>query len=340
MKQSFILILAAMLLTGCGTARMAGRQGAFMERLESGYQSEHYQQDGLMLVDPLGDACLLRKLDTIPIKIVSHLVNGSLPQADRHNGPATFKIGKTAAFDNDRLLNRCREIMRQHYPAIIPTRGEEHKWSPEAKHYIVYGYWHRLWRRLSGKQQDYPCPLLFRSKLLVCLACGWTARYCVTGQEQSLTERIMECPDRSVQIDQLFEESYLLNRGNIYLTFLTCENVLAGMPHREDRGNDPLQRKLAYIRHDSAEAGDNYGAWYHFFGVALYSLLRPDFVSLFVADVENIGSFFMEGADRQETLINRSGALFGYEFQRMLERGTWWVPTLNPGTDYMLPNLQ
>ena len=337
MKQLLVAsVLAVMVLASCGTTRTASRNRAFLDRLEAGYRSEHYQQDSLMLVDPVGDACIIRKLDTIPTKIFMGLAGG-LPQSEKSDRQEDFKIGKTLPFDNDRLLNKCREIMFRHYPDIVPTRGEEHKWSPEARQYIVYGFWHRLSRKLSGKQQDYPCPLFFHSKLLVCLACGWTARYCVTGREAALKEFILRCPDRSVQLHQVFEESYLLNRGDIYLTFLTCENVLAGMPHRPDRGNDPMQKKLAYIRNDSTEAGDNYGAWYHYFGAALYGLLRQDYVSRLVTDVESLGSFFMEGADRQETLINRSGALFGYEFQRMLELGTWWVAPLNAPTDYMMP---
>ena len=338
MKQPLILILSTLLLAACGTPGEA-RQERFTDRLDYGHRSVHYQQDSLMLVDPKGDAYLLRMLDTIPIKVFTHLVNGSLPQAERDKRPADFRIGKTLAFDSRQLLNKCREIMRRNYPDIIPTLGEEHKWSPEAKRYMTYGYWHRLWRRLNGKQQDYPCPLFLRSKLLTCLACGWTSRYCVTGQEQALTERILRYPDRGVQLHQLFEESYVLNKGNLYLTFLTCENVLAGQPHRKGRGDDPLQRKLTYIRNDSTEDGDNYGAWYHFFGIALYGMLRPDYVSLTVADTESLGSFFMEGADRQESLINRYGADFGFEFRQMMDRGTWWVPLWNVGTDYMLDPL-
>ena len=335
MKQTLLLALAVILLAGCATARVAGQKSEFMEWLEYGYQSEHYQQDSLRLVDPKADAFLIRRMDTIPAKIFTYLVNG-LPQDEKQDIPRDFTIGRDLPFDYIPLLNKCREIMRRHYPAIVPTLGEEHKWSPEARRYMAYGYWHRLWRRLSGKQQDYPCPLFMRSRLLLCLACGWTARYCVTGQEQALTQRILSYPDRSIQLHQLFEESYVLNKGDIYLTFLTCENVLTGMPHRDGRGDDPLQRKLAYIRNDSHEAGDNYGAWYHFFGIALYGMLRPDYVSLLVGEIESFGSFFMEGADRQETLINRQGALFGFDFKLMMERGTWWVPAWNVGTDYML----
>ena len=230
--------------------------------------------------------------------------------------------------------------MRHYYPQITPTMGEEHDWSPDAKKYLFYGFWQRLGRHIFGKQKEFPCPIFLRSKLFLCLACGWTSRYLVTGQEKALTERIMKYPDRRVQIHHMFAESYKLNKGNVYLTFLTCENVLAGDPYREDRENDPLQKKLAYIRHDSKDIGDNYGAWYHFFGISLYGLLRAGAVSRSVAEIESIGSFFMEGADKQEDYINRYGAIFGKKFKKMMKKETWKIP-LQPTdrTDYMLPNV-
>ncbi len=307
--------------------------------IEHNYKAKHYQQDSLMLIDPKGDAHLIRKLDTIPLKLLRILFNGALPQTiDDKEQPEEFEIGKTVPIDVDRLLNKCRDIMLQHYPTIIPILGEEHEWSPDAKVYLYYGFWHRLGRHISGKQQDFPSPFVVGSKLFLCLACGWTARYCVTGQEKALTDRIMEYPDRGIQLHDLFEESYVINKGNLYLTFLTCENVLAGQPHRIGRQNDPLQKKLAYIRHDSKEQGDNYGAWYHLFGIALYGMVRTDFGSRTVAEIESLGSFFYEGADKQETYINRYGAVFGNQFRKMIEHETWKVP-LQPAerTDYMIP---
>ena len=343
--ELIIWTLVILLLAGCGTTR------DFLERVEDGYESIPYQQQGLLPVDPEGDARLIRNLDRFPGKLYTYLFEGHLPQTDsirertrvdrvraKQAGEVPFRIGKTMPIDIDRLLNRFAEILRQHEPDVIPVEGEEHEWSPEAKKYLRYGFWHRLQRHAEYKQQNFPVPLLMRSKLLLCLACGWTSQYCVTGQEAALQERILRCPDRSVQIDQLFEESYLLNGGNIYLTLLTCENVLAGQPHRREREQDPLQKKLAYIRHDSKEMGDNYGAWYHFFGTALYGFLRPEFVSTFVADTECIGSLFYEGPDRQETFMNHYGALFGARFRKMINKGTWRLPP-GPGyrTDYMLP---
>ena len=339
LKKKLFAVLAGLLaLHLCALAQTAseGTGGVFLQTLEAGLDSERYFQHSLMMVDPVGDAHLLRQIDTIPIKLFSYLFHGTIPQAEASARAATppYKTGTTVPFDADRLINKCSAIMRSEFPDIFPTLGEEHKWSPEAEEFLPRVFWHRLGRHLSGKQRDFPMPTLMRTKLFICLACGWTARYCCTGQEKALKERVMTYPDRSVQIHDLFAESYVLNDGNLYLTFLTCENLLAGIPHRRERARDPVQKKLSYIRIDSEEYGDNYGAWYHFFGIALYALMRTDFESVFVADAESFGSFFLEGPDRQEDLINHYGALFGQKLRGLLDNGGWWL-TSPADTAYM-----
>lgn len=314
------------MLAGCGTSRVAAQRGeGFRTWLERSYESEMYQQDSVMLVDEMGDAMLIRKLDTALIKLSSALFRQDLPQAvlERARQASGFRTGRTYSLDNELLLSQFAEVIRENYPAITPQLGEEHVWSPAAERYLRYGYWHRLWRRVTGRQQDFPCPLFKRSKLFLCLACGWTSRYCITGTEKALTERILSYPDRSLQVHELFAESYVLNRGNVYMALLACENVLAGQPHRAGRGDDPLQGKLSYIRNDPEELGDNYGAWYHFFGIALYGMLRSSVESTLVADTESLGSFFLEGPDRQEALINHYGARFGHDLRRLVVRGRW-----------------
>ncbi|PKL38706.1 MAG: hypothetical protein CVV41_22255 [Candidatus Riflebacteria bacterium HGW-Riflebacteria-1] len=325
--------------------------GEFKQWLKSQYEAEHYQQETFALEDPKGDAFLMRKLDQVPTKLIQALVKGSYPQAEIQKekelkaleesmkDKAGFKIGKTVPIDIDRLINKCREIILSYHPHIMPVLGEEHRWSPEAKRYLAYGFWHRLGRHVFRKQKEFPSPLFFRSKLFLLLACGWTSRYAVTGQERALTERIMRYPDGKLQLHHMFMESYVLNRGNIYLTMLTAENVLAGDPYRVDRENDPVQKKLAYLRHDTVQMGDNYGAWYHFFGIGMYAIVRTGLVSRSVAEIESLGSLFLEGADKQEDYINCYGAIFGKKFRKMLKDETWKQPlALDESTEYMLPN--
>ena len=338
-----VLLSLFALLVLCGFTPEPGRGGAkrvrdseFFRILEQGYESGMYRQDSLLLVDPVGDAFLLRKLDTIPTKLFYHLFCAPMPQNEGLKDVEPFTIGRSVPINTDRLLNKCAEIMRSHFPDIFPSVGPEHEWSREAEQYLRFGFWHRLGRHWSGKQKDFPAPTLGCSKLLVCLACGWTSRYCVTGTEDALIKRALAYPDRGIMPHNLFEESYLLNGGDLYLTLLTCENILAGMPFRPGREEDPFQKKLAYIRHDSKESGDNYGAWYHFFGIALYALMRPESTSRFVAGTESFGSFFFEGPDRQENIINKHGALFGRRLRTMLEDASWWLRTEE--TDYLLPN--
>ena len=319
-----------------GQEAIEGDDGDLIYWIEYSHGLFWYHQPEYKLVDPKGDALLIRLGDAAPSILMSFLFNGSLPQAKPE---LTYTIGTTPPIDYERLLNKCAEIMRGEFPDIFPTIGPEHEWSPQAKEYMKHGFWHRLDRYLSGKQQHFPLLAPLQSKLFLCLACGLTNFFCATGKEKALKERILSYPDHSVQIHDVFAESYILNGGDLYLTLLTCENVLASYPHRQERKQDPLQDKLVYIRHDSEQSGDNYGAWYHFFGIALYGMLRPECVSLFVADAESFGSFFYEGSDRQEALINRLGARFGAELRKMLEDGSWWLQTrAGNRTDYMLPN--
>lgn len=347
MKNRFRIIACFLMLA----LAIPGWAGEFKEWIKSNYEATHYQQEGLKLVDPKGDAFLMRKLDQVPMKLVKALVKSSYPQAEiqkekelkaleeNKKQEAGFKIGRTVPIDVDRLVNKMHEIINEYYPNIVPTLGEEHKWSPEAKRYLLFGFWHRFGRHVFRKQKEFPSPLFFRSKLFLLLACGWTSRYAVTGTEEALKQRIMLYPDGKMQLHHMFLESYVLNRGNLYLTFLTAENVLAGDPYRVDRENDPIQKKLAYLRHDSVQMGDNYGAWYHFFGISMYALMRSGVTARAVAEIESVGSIFLEGKDKQEDYINRYGAIFGKKLKKMFKANLWRQP-LEKGsrTDYMLPN--
>lgn len=344
------VVVLALIAAWCGSATLCA--GEFKDWLKRS-NGEHYQQTGLQVTDPRGDAFLIRKLDQIPWKLLKTLVGGSYPQAEIEKErelqaietaqkagteEAKLKIGRTKPIHIPRLVNAIHRVILEQYPAITPVMGEEHKWSPEAQRYLWYGFWHRVGRFIIGKQREFPTLLFMRSKIFLLLACGWTSRYAVTGQEPALEQRIMSYPDGRMQLHELFRESYVLNNGNMYLTMLTAENVLASDPYRIDRGNSQLQQKLAYIRHDSQPLGDNYGAWYHFFGIGMYGLVRAPFVARAVAEIESVGSLFLEGRDKQEDYINRYGAIFGRQLNRLIEKGIWKQPLPKDARfDYMLP---
>jgi hypothetical protein len=246
-----------------------------------------------------------------------------------------FKIGKKHPFNVDRLINAIRKVIIEH-PEIKLTMSEEHKWSKEARRYMVYGFWHRIGRFITRRQKDIPSPLFMRSKFFLLLACGYTSRYAITGFEDKLESKLLSYPDRSLNIHKVFEESYILHNGDIYLTMLCIENILARNPYVKDRQKLPIQKKLVYLRNDSDKTGDNYGAWYHLFGIATYGILRPGLVSRSVAEIESLGSIFLEGFDSQEDYINRLGSIFGLKLRRMIKKKTYLKPLLpNESTDYM-----
>ena len=61
------------------------QESEFKKWIKQNYEAEHYQQDSLQLVDPKGDAYLIRKIDTVPMKLLSSLVKSSYPQAEIEN---------------------------------------------------------------------------------------------------------------------------------------------------------------------------------------------------------------------------------------------------------------
>lgn len=328
--------LIALLFVASPLFSRTAAAGEFLEWIKTS-DGEHYQQDGYLPVDPKGDAYLMRKLDQVPMKLVKSLVKKDYREEDlEQDEEEVYDIGKKHPLDVDRLINSYREVIQDN-PEISLTPGQEHDWCPEAKKYLYYGFWHRLGRFITGKQPDFPAPLLLRSKLFLLLACGYTSRYAATGTESALEERIMSYPDRDMMLHDAFRESYLLNKGDMYLTLLTNENVLAKNPYAENRSEQPMQKKLMYLRNDSRQVGDNYGAWYHFAGLALYGLVRPGFVTRAVAEVESLGSIFLEGFDTQEDYINRLGAIFGKKINKMVKSRTYMIPlSSSDRTDYMI----
>jgi len=296
-----------------------------------------YKQKDFNLTDREGDAYLIRKLDEVPGKLLKALIKDNYREKDIKEEETLrddFTVGRNNPIKIDALVNKFMEIIQKHAD-VKPFIGEVHKWSPEARKYHVFGWFDRLKDFITGKQKDFPSPI-FTSKIFMMLACGWTERFAITGKEKELEEKLMSYPDNSLQLHNVMEESYLLHKGDLYQTLLCIENILAKDPYREDREKDPLQDKLSYIRNDSKPLGDKYGSWYHFFGAALYGLLRPGFLSKGVVLTEAAGSFFLEGPDKQETLVNCAGADFGNKLKKMVKKEVWKDPLSSTADkDYM-----
>jgi hypothetical protein len=283
-----------------------------------------YSQAGLCYSDPEGDAHLIRHIDAIPAALAKGLYSALKGKSEPGESGPQFTIGKKGSIDVEALHNSFVAMIASH-PEITPCIGKEHTWSPAARKYMHFGFMRRLGTFLKG-EGEFPAPLLGRSKLFLTLACGFTSRFLRTGKEEELESRLMAYPDKSVRMDDMLRESYLLNGGDLYLTLLTGENLFSRDIYTKDRAQLPLQKKLQYIRNDSSPEGDNFGAWYHFLGTALFALKRSKLAAKSVALVEAAGSLFLEGPDRQETLMNLRGADFGHTLKKMVQHKSWMNP--------------
>lgn len=290
-----------------------------------------YRQAESKPIDVEGDAHLIRDLDRVPGEIVKSVFGRNVKKEEPAGEvKSDVIVGKQKPINMDALINKFRQIIQEN-PQITPTLGKEHQWSPQAKKFLKFGFIRRLFGFLGGKN-SFPVPLMGRSKLFLCLACGWTSRYMKTGTEDDLKSKLIGYKDKSINIHDVLKESYILNKGNLYETLLTAENVMGGEIYKKDRSQAPLQKKLKYIRNDSKPEGDNYGAWYHLMGAGLYSMMRPGWVAKSVVEIESFGSLFMEGKDPQEDHINRLGAEMGNKLKQMMNDGSWKKP-VTPETD-------
>lgn len=265
-------------------------------------------------VNPASDALLLNLVDKLPRSLagmtwaaigrwVTH--GDTTPEALRQ----PFEPGKDAPFELGDLLGKLEAEMVDHPPFI----GPEHVWSEESK---PFGYWKRLGKAVLG-ERPLPFPTFGASKLLCALGLGATAVVMPTGREDDLKAWILS--QDTVEVHQVFGHSYRLHEGDLYATLLCAENVLSEGLYTPDRQERELTSHLAYLRNDSAPVGDNFGAWYHLFGSALYSLVRPEWKARLSMQIENAGSLILEGDDPQEEHINRLGVELGQALRRRTE---------------------
>ena len=285
-------------------------------------------------VNVASDALLLNLTDKMPVDVARMgwsavkrwVVNGDGTPDNLRQDMAGYEIGQQAPLDFEPLMESLQSVMRE-FPQFTPHVGDEHVWSKEAGFGV--GFLPRMGLALKG-ERPFPLPV-FGSKLISALGLGATALVMPTGKEEGLKSWMLGQEKGSVELHTLFRESYKLNEGDLYGTLLTAENVLSQGLYLEDkRDTQEVTQRLSHLRSDSSPAGDKFGSWYHFFGAALYRLVRPEWKANTVIAVENVGSHILEGADRQEDHINSLGVKLGAALREVADKGLAVETTIKP----------
>jgi hypothetical protein len=187
---------------------------------------------------------------------------------------------------------------------ITPKYGMVHEWSEEFK---------------SSKVKKYSVMGKF-SKLLIALARGETSQYMLSGSEEQLETWILDQEINSLYPHDLIKASYRINNGDMYLTLLTIENVLNRYWRVLNRQDLPVTIRLRPIINSFGQDGDNFGSWYHMFGIMLYGYVEGPLSARAVGGVESLGSHILEKFEdeKQEDFVNSQGAIIGARLARSI----------------------
>jgi hypothetical protein len=206
--------------------------------------------------------------------------------------------GKQAPINVKNLSLMMKQVIAEEFTtsALEPQIGMIHRWSPDVR------------KRLKKKYQ-----VLGRlNKLLVVLSKGSSSRYLVTNKENQLTNYILSRPIKSINLEEMFRASYRINKGDLYLTFLTVENILSAFwltPQREKRAITTRLKDITNYNYQT----DKFGAWYHLFGMFLYGHAYGATNAKIVSFIEAVSDKMMTGLtnDSQENKINYVGGKIG-----------------------------
>lgn len=206
--------------------------------------------------------------------------------------------GKKAPINVKNMTLMMKQVIAEEFKTsgLEPQLGTIHKWSPDTH------------KKLKKKYQ-----FLGRlNKLLVVLSKGSSSRYLVTNKENQLVDYILSRPINSINLEEMFRASYRINQGDVYLTFLTVENVLSAFwitPQREIRAVTTRLRNITNYNYRT----DKFGAWYHLFGMLLYGHAYGAANAKIVSLIEAVSDKMMTGLsnDSQENKINYIGGKIG-----------------------------
>lgn len=270
-----------------------------------------YKQDKLMLVDLQGDEflralffstcetglkkCLLR--ENVPPQ-ESQL---RLPRFMREN-PIVLTNEKRSVdntkvqplFNTEETLKSFEQIIRKRIESGYKIQmGQVHQWASGSM-------------RLSN---------VVLSKLIMALGTASSSRFMYVGQEEKLIEWIKAHPDKSVTLIDLFRRSLALNDGNVYLTLLTIENVLADATFEEHREYTAVNKKLVDLY---AASPNKFGDWYHFFGTMLagYAGEPADLIASIYGTYRKISRG--DSAEKATIAADKTGADIGIKLREFV----------------------
>lgn len=338
-RNPVTMLLMIIVLTGCALAPLQPSTTVtnssavnFTEGLNKLNLGEllNYQQRSYQLQDPLGDHALLNLLqltadDVIWLTLTGQGYDKLFKMLNDIRGD--FESAPTA-LDRFQALRQARPeapnaenskpwtknddvfravILQQQNHGLFPTPGICHRWSSAYREHPKTGTF----------------PYMIFSKLFWALAYGDSSVYFVTENEEQLAQWIIDQQIRSITLPAMFRKSYQLNRGDVYLSLLTITNVLSRFWYVHDRESLSIATRLSLITGQKIPHADNFGAWHHFWGLALFGYCHGSTSSSLVGWIESLGSSMLSEQDEiAEDYINRYAGQVGVELRKQIEQ---WV---------------
>lgn len=305
MKTTFILTLFICALTFSAHAK----------RTMTLDEAFYYKQKVFSLQDPESDEALLTRTSAAGKNILLTLAGQEniepetaqvyVDRGEKFTRTGPRIDGKKNPYNIKGFENMLLQIIvEERANGIEPSVGEFHTWAPGTRK-----------NNLSNAYVKF-------EKLLIALALGVTYNIMPTLQEGALKEYLLKQNDKSVPFHDFLRRSYQLNNGNVYLTLLTMENILASNWKAPYRDTIPYFKKLIPMSSNYNEGGDIYGSYYHFIGIMLYGYVRGEIAARFVGLTEAMGSQVLSAFEEetQENLANQQGAVVGSKFRQLVEK--------------------
>ncbi len=314
-----------------------------------------YQQNRFAVEDPAGDLTLARLLSNFPfdalqIKLGSKQI--SVPQETmstdeasqfcrqqnildhtcKEQGyvsrndqvhPEPFVEGTLEPLKDAQLLKAFVRVIQEekNRSNISPIISEAPRWSDEFLSRFTnknnYG---------ASNPEDYGYVVDLFDKPLVALFFGSTSKFMTTNKEAELTRWILSQPIRSVTLIDVFRKAYQLHRGDLHHALLLSENIFSRRWRHAHREDLQMTRRLRpFTNWKNGNVNDNFGSWYHFWGVAYYGLIAGKDRALWAAEVEHQGSVFLgsDAYEKQEHFVNLQGARLGGDLREAILSGRW-----------------